>query len=393
MKWQMVSLDSLKACSRYSFVGGPFGSNLTSRDYVEEGVPVIRGTNLSSDREFLDEGFVFVREEKADALRSNTAHAGDLVFTQRGTLGQVGIIPETPNFSRYIISQSQMKLTVDAKRVNSRYVYYYFRHPKTIQKVINHALTSGVPHINLGILKGFEIPLPPVSVQTEIASILSTYDELIENNQRRMTLLEDAARQVYQEWFVRLRFPGCEHIRVVDGVPKGWEKVKVGSLILKFSRANKIKKDDYQITGAIPCVDQGSDFIGGYTDDVDALLEDPLPIIVFGDHTRVLKFINFPFASGADGTQLIYPNTPRMSTEYFYFALKAIDLSNYFYARHFKFLKEEDVLVPAEALVREFTRFAATSFEQIKNLRTSNDKLRTARDLLLPKLMSGEIVV
>jgi len=250
-----------------------------------------------------------------------------------------------------------------------------------------------IKHLTGQSLAKIGVDIPPLQVQQRIASILSSYDDLIENNRRRLTLLEDAARQVYQEWFVRLRFPGREHTRIVDGVPEGWEKVKVGSLILKFSRANKIKKDDYQITGAIPCVDQGSDFIGGYTDDVDALLEDPLPIIVFGDHTRVLKFINFPFASGADGTQLIYPNTPRMSTEYFYFALKAIDLSNYFYARHFKFLKEEDVLVPAEALVREFTRFAATSFEQIKNLRTSNDKLRTARDLLLPKLMSGEIAV
>ena len=208
-----------------------------------------------------------------------------------------------------------------------------------------------------------------------------------------MALLEESARLLYREWFVRLRFPGYEHTRITNGVPEGWEKVKVGSLLSKIGKGRKIKRDDYLESGPIPCVDQGVDFIGGYTDNEEALFTDPLPLIVFGDHTRVLKFVSFPFASGADGTQLIYPNTPRISPEYLYFSLKAIDLSNYFYARHFKFLKEESLLIPAESLVREFTRFAATNFEQINNLRTQTQKLRAARDLLLPRLMSGEIAV
>lgn len=172
--------------------------------------------------------------------------------------------------------------------------------------------------------------------------------------------MKDAARQLYREWFICLRFLGHEHTRISNHVPDGWKKVKVGSLLLKVSRAKKIKKDDYSIEGTIPCVDQGSDFIGGYTTDPDALIEQPLPLIVFGDHTRVLKFVNFPFACGADGTQLIYPNTPKVSSEYLYFALKAIEPSNYFYARHFKFLKELEVFIPSEFLVNEFTNIAAT---------------------------------
>jgi type I restriction enzyme, S subunit len=135
------------------------------------------------------------------------------------------------------------------------------------------------------------------------------------------------------------------------------------------------------------------EFIGGYTDDEDAAYSQPLPVIVFGDHTRALKFVNFAFARGADGTQIIYPNTEQISSEYLYFALKEIDLSNYFYARHFKFLKEKEVLLPEPSIVRGFTSFAQPCFEQIKTLRLQNQKLRSVRDFLLPRLMNGEINV
>jgi type I restriction enzyme, S subunit len=174
MKWPLVTVDSIKADSRYSLVGGPFGSNLTTRHYVDEGVPVIRGVNLPDDRSFVDDEFVFVRDEKADELLPNNAFPGDIVFTQRGTLGQVGIIPQEARFPRYVISQSQMKLTADPDKAEAKFVYYFFRAPSTVQMVKNRALTSGVPHINLEILKNFQIPLPTLPIQRHIADVLSS---------------------------------------------------------------------------------------------------------------------------------------------------------------------------------------------------------------------------
>jgi type I restriction enzyme S subunit len=123
MSWPRVTVESIKAKARYSLVGGPFGSDLTARDYVEDGVPVIRGSNLPDDRCFNDSEFVFVGEEKADQLFASNAHPGDVVFTQRGTLGQVGLIPTESRFSRYLISQSQMKLSVDPAKADARFVY------------------------------------------------------------------------------------------------------------------------------------------------------------------------------------------------------------------------------------------------------------------------------
>jgi hypothetical protein len=150
------------------------------------------------------------------------AFRGDVLFTQRGTLGQVGFIPSDSKYDRYVVSQSQMKLTVDPSRVDARYVYQYFRLESTIQEILNRTITAGVPHINLGILKNFLIPLPPLPDQQAIAEIAQAYDDLIATNQRRIALLEDAARRLYREWFVHLRFPGHESVPVKDGVPEGW---------------------------------------------------------------------------------------------------------------------------------------------------------------------------
>jgi len=252
MTWPLVTIDSIRADSRYSLVGGPFGSNLTTRDYVDEGVPVIRGVNLPDDRSFIDDEFVFVGDEKADGLLPNNAFPGDVVFTQRGTLGQVGLIPQEARFPRYVISQSQMKLTTNPAKAEARFVYYFFRAPSTVQMVKSHALTSGVPHINLEILKNFWIPLPPLGIQHRIGNILSAYDDLIENNRRRMNLLEEAARQLYREWFVRLRFPGREHTRIIDGVPEGWEREKIAELCESI---------DYGYTASAEVEDVGPKFL------------------------------------------------------------------------------------------------------------------------------------
>jgi type I restriction enzyme S subunit len=133
-----------------------------------------------------------------------------------------------------------MKLSVNPEKADARFNYYFFRMPSTVQSVINHALTSGVPHINLSILKDFEIPLPHIAVQVHIADILSAYDDLIENNRRRMALLEETVRQLYREWFVRLRFPGHEHTRITHGVPEGWEFRPIGEVAtLNYGKALK----------------------------------------------------------------------------------------------------------------------------------------------------------
>jgi len=110
--WQRKSISELAAPQKWSLNGGPFGSKLVSKMYVSKGVPVIRGCNLPQNARFDGSDFVYISEEKADELRQHQAVAGDLIITQRGTLGQVGIIPDDAAHARYVISQSQMKCFV-----------------------------------------------------------------------------------------------------------------------------------------------------------------------------------------------------------------------------------------------------------------------------------------
>ena len=277
--------------------------------------------------------------------------------------------------------------------IDTGYLFYLIASQPFIDYATVTAIGTRMPRAKWSILNQIDWGIPPQEKRVKIARILSSYDELIEINQQRTALLERAGREIYREWFVRLRFPGYEGTKIVDGVPEGWEQLKVGNLLGRISSKKKIKKNDYLDTGLFPCVDQSREFIGGYTDDVDAIHETPLPVVVFGDHTRIVKFINFPFARGADGTQLLIPNRNDMSVVQFYYALEAIDLSNYFYARHFKFLKHQTMLVPPKALGDKFTAFAGEIMEQIKALREQNRELSKARDLLLPRLMSGRLAL
>lgn len=394
MMWPRTKLGLLATDEPYALVGGPFGSKLTTNDYVADGVPVIRGSNLNNGR-FLDmREFVYVSDSKVrDDLFGNLAHPGDLVFTQRGTLGQVALIPKEGISDRYVVSQSQMKLTVDGSQASSLFLYYYFSSKEAVETIKSYTSSSGVPHINLAVLRNFEVPIPPLGVQEAIASVLSAYDDLIENNRRRILLLEQAARLLYKEWFVHLRFPGHEDVDIIDGVPNGWERRQVKDMLGKVKGTQKIKATEYLEDGPIPCIDQSKDFIGGYTGNEEALIDVGKPVIVFGDHTRILKFVDFPFARGADGTQLIISNDEEVSQEYLFFTLDAVDLSNYFYARHFKFLKDQPILRPTSSCITQFTSYVRPMMEQTKTLHKQIRVLVKARDLLLPRLMNREVEV
>ncbi len=123
--WTICAVGDIAAPTKNALVGGPFGSNLVSRDYVDHGVPVIRGQNMGIGR-WVSGDFAYVSSEKAEKLSANTARPGDLLFTQRGTLGQVAVVPQL-GYESYIVSQSQMKLTVDERKADTLFLYYFFR--------------------------------------------------------------------------------------------------------------------------------------------------------------------------------------------------------------------------------------------------------------------------
>lgn len=157
-------------------VGGPFGSSLVGRDYVETGVPVIRGQNLQG--RYVSGDFVFVSEEKSRSLHGNQATPGDVVFTQRGTLGQVSLIPDDA-YPNYVVSQSQMRLTPDRSIVSADWVYHAFRTPRMVQRIKRADTSTANPHINLGILRTMDVPIPSVDMQAQVCSQLNAIEASI----------------------------------------------------------------------------------------------------------------------------------------------------------------------------------------------------------------------
>lgn len=201
--WLLVTVDQIKGKTENACAGGPFGSTLTRTDYVSEpGVPVIRGNNLVADRGvFRDEDFVFVTERKAEELKRSLAFPGDVVFTQRGTLGQVAQIPRSARYSKYVVSQSQMKVTVNEEIVHPTYVLHYFLSPRARLDLESRTLQTGVPHINLRILRGFPVVLPPLDLQRRFAALVSRHCGVIHNLGRASLQAEELFLSLAQRTF------------------------------------------------------------------------------------------------------------------------------------------------------------------------------------------------
>ena len=414
LAWPVARLASLAASHKGAIAGGPFGSDLVSSDYVPEGVPVIRGTNLPSDSKLSLDNLVFVTEAKADALHLNCARPGDLVFTQRGTLGQVGLIPKDSPYPRYVISQSQMKMTVDPAKANPLYLYYYFRLRSTVQYIENHALQAGVPHINLGILRKLEVIAPSPHIQGKIAAILATYDDLIANNQRRTALLETMAEEVYREWFVRMRFPGFANVPMEKGVPLGWNLVPTVQAFKYFGGATPSKEvprywgggtvDWYTPTditaaeglylesSADRCTEEG-------LESCSANLFPPHSVMMTSRATIGAIGINLTPACTNQGFITCIPNG-RYPLTYLYHWLKLAK-------PHFEMLsggatfaeltkgtfKRIRILTPPAALVEAFNTRVDPMFKQMELLVKSNGCLKASRNALLPRLISGKLKV
>ena len=202
--WPILQVSELAV--QRGLIGGPFGSSLVSRDYVANGTPVIRGTNMPASQSLIGGPFVFVSEEKAKSLARNQAVPGDVVFTQRGTLGQVGLVP-AGSYDSYVVSQSQMRLRVDAQIATPEYVYWVFRSPHIVAHVRGLNTATANPHINLGILAKIEIPVPPIPEQRRIVAVMSAVDAHIEALSEESNRL-DATRVVQLEAVLDRAGPG-----------------------------------------------------------------------------------------------------------------------------------------------------------------------------------------
>lgn len=436
-KWREVTIEDI--AERVAM--GPFGSNIKTDNFVDSGVPIIRGGNLNGER-FIDEEFVFLTEDKADELRSANAFPGDIVFTHRGTLGQVGIIPRTAKYKRYVVSQSQMKLTCDKGKADPLFVFYYFKSARGQQELLANTSTTGVPAISrpLTSLKQIRFQLPPLSIQSAIACILGELDDKIENNRRMNATLEAMARTVFKSWFVDFdpvrakaegRKPSCMDATTaalfpasfqdspIGKIPKGWKTIPLGELV-EVTKGLSYKGCGLSDAG-IPLHNLNSIYEGGgykheglkhYTGEYkDRHIVVPGDVIVANteqgfDHLLIGYPSIIPKRYGNFGlfTHHIYRVRPRNDsplTNHFIYLLLLMpsfrdQVISYTNGTTVNSLSADGLLRPVFTLPQsEIIQIAEKLFspllEQQEALFSESRTLAKIRDTLLPKLMTGEI--
>lgn len=409
--WKRTTLGDI-AKQEYGLVDGPFGSNLPASSYTDRGVPVIRGSNLSLGQiRFWDKEFVYVSEETAQRLSRSICSPGDIIFTKKGTLGQTGIIPQNYKYSKFLLSSNQMKLSVDDKKADSIFVYYFVSSPLSQEKIVRDASVAGVPKTNLAYLRTFPIHLPSLFEQRKIASILSAYDDLIENNTRRIQILEEMARMIYREWFVNFRFPGYKKAKFVESplgrIPEGWQITHLGEIAEDSRRGVQPESvhPDTPYIGLehIPRRSIALSEWGKVTDVQSTKLIFRKGEILFG---KIRPYFHKVAVAPIDGIcssdaivisakrDALYPLT-LMCVSSDEFVQHATQTSNgtKMPRANWGVLLSYPVLVPPDTVLQPFSESIFNILKQIQNLVFRNRNLQKTRDLLLPKLISGQIDV
>lgn len=241
-EWPTKTIDEMKANKKHALAMGPFGSNIKADNFVKEGIPVIKGGNLTGPF-LVEDKFDYLTEDKANDLIASNAYRGDIVITHRGTIGQVGLIPKNSKHERYVVSQSQLKLSLDTDKINPYFVYYYLRSPHGQHALLANSSQVGVPAIAQALtsIRKIKVPYPDKDTQDGIVDIILTLDDKIELNQRMNESLEAMARGLFKSWFVdfdpvRAKAEGRKPEGMDaatsalfsaafndDGLPDGWE--------------------------------------------------------------------------------------------------------------------------------------------------------------------------
>ncbi|MCB9512902.1 MAG: restriction endonuclease subunit S [Candidatus Latescibacteria bacterium] len=332
--------------------------------------------------------------------------AGDVVFTYEATLHRYAIIPED---FRGCLGRRVALVRPDPERADSRYLLYYFLSQAWRRVVESNVITGAtVDRVPLERFPDFPASLPELRLQTRIADILSAYDDLIEDNRRRMALLEEAARQLYREWFVRLRFPGHEHTRITNGLPEGWERKTLGDLCEEVRETVKPESLDsdtpYIGLQHMPRRSISLSEWGMATEVTSSKHRFREGEILFGKIRPYFHKVGVALVDGIASSDaiVIRPNDVKQRG----FVLMTVS-SDPFVAVTAQTMREGSKMpradwmqmqayptpLPPDGLLGSFESAIQSVVEQLKLLTFANQKLRAARDLLLPRLMSGEIAV
>ncbi|CAK1960474.1 type I restriction enzyme, S subunit [Vibrio crassostreae] len=430
--WPELIIDELKSSEKGSIAMGPFGSRIKAENFVKSGVPVLKGGNLHGA--YIDDNECdYLTEEKADELKSSNAFEGDIVITHRGTIGQVSIIPKGATYNRYVVSQSQLKVSLDKEKVNPYYVNYFLRSRIGQHRLLSYASQVGVPAIAKAStsVKQIQVPCPPLAVQDEIVSFLQSLDHKLTVNNQINQSLEEMAQAIFKSWFVdfdpvKAKMNGAQPEgmdaataslfpeKLVESelglIPEGWEIKPIKDLCSKVQNGGTPKRSEssYWDDGDIPWLTSGEvrqSIITSVENRITQLGLDKssakwVPelstlVALYGATAGEVSLTSIPLTTN----QAVCALMPKKEHQWYNYlqlknrvaelAGKAVGSAQQNISKGL--VESTEVLSVPESLLEAFNAQVESFFKlRICNLQ-ENVELANLRDTLLPKLLSGEI--
>ncbi|WP_420384723.1 restriction endonuclease subunit S [Roseivirga sp.] len=388
---------------------------------------MIRTTNVKKGRVNLEEVRYVTKETFKKWTRRSKPRRNDIILTREAPLGEVGLLRSDEDI---FLGQRLIQYRANPEKLDQLFLYYAFQAPFMQGQILAMGSGSTVEHLRIGDCEKIQVKYPPLPTQKKIASILSAYDELIENNNQRIKLLEQMAEEIYKEWFVRLRFPGYQNTKIVDGKPEGWNYLPIRECLEFYigggwgeeSRSSNFSEPAYVVRGT----DIPEFKVGNLNYDVlryhkksnlktRRLRHGDIIFEVSGGtesqslgrsafvSKQVLTRFDHPVIC-ASFCKLIRANLDKVSPFYLYstlqklyatgeimtFQVQSTGISNYQFEDFINFQK---ILTPSEEVTGKFDQVIEPTLSEIQVLGAKNETLKKTRDLLLPRLISGKLSV
>lgn len=370
--------------------------------------PYIRGRDIRNGTITFDDP-VYVADDTYQKICSYIVRAGDICITIVGNIGDVGVVP--PSLDGANLTENAVKLVDIESGLDSQFLAYALQAPGAQNQMKLAAAGAAQPKLGIYKVSEVRVPLPPIGVQRTVVEILSVYDALIENSQRRMRILEEMARALYREWFVEFRFPGHDHGKMSERsgvpVPVGWDLVPMPKCVdinPRISVPKGVKVDFVPMSAlANDCMlitefesraaGGGSKFQNG-----DTLFARITPCLENGK-TGFVQFLPSPDAVAMGSTEFIVLRSHSLTPEFVYCLARSEEVRNAAIASmsgasgrqrvQEKCFDTIQVACPPSELLDRFSAIVVPSFKLIQNLFEQSQRLRKARDLLLPRLLAG----
>jgi len=381
--WEVVKLGEVAEISSG-------GSAPQGKKYFEGNSPFIRVQHLDNDN-YKVKGCDYITDEAVKKYKLKLYPKDTIIFPKSGASIYLEKRAKLP-FDAYIVSHLM------AVRSKSRLLLQDYLFFNLVSKKLSKDKADNYPTLNISEISQIPIPLPPLEEQKGIADILSTVQNAIEKTEKVINATKQLKKSIMKHLFTygAVAVDKIDRVKLKESeiglIPEHWEVVKLENVMEGFTPNKKLKQSDYKAIGKFPVIDQGQEYVAGFYDDETMVFDKDLPVILFGDHTRIIKYVDFPFICGADGLKIIIPKE-NFHRKYFYYALLNLNIPSRGYNRHFKILKEKLIPLPPLDEQQKIANILTTIDQKIQAEEKKKTALKNLFKTLLRQLMTGKIRV